>query len=501
MDRNLTFPVVPAPTKIADGKGSPLILDAEVSVTANSPAAHDAAEYLARALAEVGIAATALTPESAAVGTQIHLRLTSADFELNEDGLPGIAAESYELSITDTGAQISASAPAGLQHGATTVAQLLTKFENAWQLPEREIADSPRYAWRGFSLDIARSFIPLEEIKEIIDVLVDLKYNVLHLHLCDDQGWRLEIRSHPELTTISGETAVEGGRAGFLTQADYAELVEYAAARHILVVPEIDVPGHTHALLHALPLADVGRKAPEPYTGIEVGFSELRLDDPTAVSILTDILAEVAELTPGPWIHIGGDEPLVIPGERYATSVATAEKLVRDSGKKAIGWNEFVRGSQHTETLIQHWDHRTELAALANAARRGHRVIMSPASHVYLDMKYTQDYPHGQDWAGLIEVADSYEWEPSADVPNLNPDQIIGVEATIWTEKIPTREAMIEMLLPRLAPIAEVAWSANPEGERSLGDMEPRLVAQAARWERKGWPFYRSPQVQWSSAE
>src|SRR5690625_1222018 len=241
MDRNLTFPVVPAPTKIADGKGSSLILDAEVSVTSNSPAAQDAAEYLAQALAEVGIAATALTPESAPVGTQIHLRLTSADFELNADGLPGIAAESYELSITDTGAQISASAPAGLQHGATTVAQLLTKSENAWQLPEGEITDFPRYAWRGFSLDIARSFIPLEEIKEIIDVLVDLKYNVLHLHLCDDQGWRLEIRSHPELTTISGETAVEGGRAGFLTQDDYTDLVEYAAAHNVLIVPEIDV--------------------------------------------------------------------------------------------------------------------------------------------------------------------------------------------------------------------------------------------------------------------
>src|SRR5690625_2632783 len=344
MDRNLTFPVVPAPTKIADGKGSPLILDAEVSVTANSPAAHDAAEYLARALAEAGIAATALTPESAAVGIQIHLRLTSADFELNEDGLPGIEAESYELSITDTGAQISASAPAGLQHGATTVAQLLTQAEDAWQLPATEITDAPRYAWRGLSLDIARSFSPLEEIKEIIDVLVDLKYNVLHLHLCDDQGWRLQIRSHPELTKISGNTAVEGGRTGFLTQADYTELIDYAAARHILVVPEIDVPGHTHALLHALPLADVGRKAPEPHTGIEAGFSELRLDDPTAVATLTALLPAVRQLTPGPWIHIGGDEPLVIPGARSATPVARAETAGRDSGRTAIGWNEFVRG-------------------------------------------------------------------------------------------------------------------------------------------------------------
>jgi len=495
------FPIVPAPTKITENQGPPLRLDAKVSIIATTAAGQSVASFLADALAEIGIATAALAPGSSPEGTEIALDLTGDEHGPNADGLPGIEAESYRVSITDAGAKISASASAGLQHGATTLTHLLTQAEGTWSLPAVEITDSPRYAWRGLSLDIARSFSPLEEIKEIIDVLVDLKYNVLHLHLCDDQGWRLQIRSHPELTKISGNTAVEGGRTGFLTQADYTELIDYAAARHILVVPEIDVPGHTHALLHALPLADVGRKAPEPYTGIEAGFSELRLDDPTAVSILTDILAEVAELTPGPWIHIGGDEPLVIPGERYATSVATAEKLVRDSGKKAIGWNEFVRGSQHTESLIQHWDHRTELAALANAARRGHRIIMSPASHVYLDMKYTQDYPHGQDWAGFIEVADSYEWEPSAGVPNLNPDQIIGVEATIWTEKIPTREAILEMLLPRLAPIAEVAWSANPEGERSLADLEPRLVAQAARWERKGWPFYRSPQVQWSSAE
>src|SRR5690625_3548923 len=501
MDRNFTFPVVPPPTKIATSQGPALRLDAKVSVNYNSDQAQNAALYLINSLAEVGVEAADAGSDAPSDGVALSLSLTSENYAPNEDGLPGIEAETYQISVTHSGARITASSPAGLQHGVTTLTQLLERPAGTWQIPAVEITDEPRYAWRGLSLDISRSFSPLEEIKEIIDVLVDLKYNVLHLHLCDDQGWRLQIRSHPELTKISGNTAVEGGRSGFLTQADYIELIEYAAARHILVVPEIDVPGHTHALLHALPLADVGRKAPEPYTGIEVGFSELRLDDPTAVFILTDILAEVAELTPGPWIHIGGDEPLVIPGERYATSVATAEKLVRDSGKKAIGWNEFVRGSQHTETLIQHWDHRTELAALANAARRGHRVIMSPASHVYLDMKYTQDYPHGQDWAGLIEVADSYEWDPSTDVPNLNPDQIIGVEATIWTEKIPTREAMLEMLLPRLAPIAEVAWSANPEGERSLGDLEPRLVAQAARWERKGWPFYRSPQVQWSSAE
>ncbi|HLR56284.1 MAG TPA: family 20 glycosylhydrolase, partial [Actinomycetales bacterium] len=235
--------------------------------------------------------------------------------------------------------------------------------------------------------------------------------------------------------------------------------------------------------------------------GIEVGFSELRLDDPTAVSILTDILGEVAELTPGPWLHVGGDEPLVIPGERYATSVATAEKLVRDVGKKAIGWNESVRGVQDTRTVIQHWDYRTELAALANAARQGHRVIMSPAAHVYLDMKYTADYAHGQDWAGLIEVAESYEWDPATNVPNLDANQILGIEATVWTEKIHTREAMLEMLLPRLASIAEIAWSPRLEQDRELAQIAPRLAAQAARWERKDWPFYRSPQVDWSAAE
>src|SRR5690625_4909789 len=497
MDRNFTFPVVPAPTKIATSQGPALRLDAKVSVNYNSDQAQNAALYLINSLAEVGVEAAGAGSDAPSDGVALSLNLTSENYAPNEDGLPGIEAETYQISVTHSGAQITASSPAGLQHGVTTLTQLLEQPAGTWQIPAVEITDEPRYAWRGLSLDISRSFSPVEEIKEIIDVLVDLKYNVLHLHLCDDQGWRLQIRSHPELTKISGATAVEGGRSGYLTQDDYRELIAYASDRHVLIVPEIDVPGHTHALLHALPLADVGRKAPDPYTGIEVGFSEMRLDDPTALSILTDILTEVAELTPGPWLHVGGDEPLVIPGERYAASVAAAEKLVYDLGKKAIGWNEFVRGSKKTETLIQHWDHRTEMAALASGARRGHRVIMSPASNVYLDMKYTEDYEHGQDWAGLIEVADSYEWEPETNVPKLEAEQIIGVEATIWTEKIHMREAMLEMLLPRLAPIAEIAWSPRPEGERALADIEECLVAQAARWERKGWPFYRSQQVQW----
>lgn len=495
MDRDFTFPVVPAPTKITAQQGPALRIGTEVSVISNSDETKNVENYLAAGLSDYGIAVGSSAGDEQSA--QISLQLTAGGYEPDADGLPGIAAETYQLAINHTGVTITASAPAGLQHGVTTLLQLFEQPAGTWQLPAVEISDAPRYAWRGLSLDISRSFSPLDEIKEIIDVLVDLKYNVLHLHLCDDQGWRLQIRSHPELTKISGQTAVDGGRKGYLTQDDYRELITYAQQRHVLIVPEIDVPGHTHALLHALPLADVGRKAPDPYTGIEVGFSELRLDDPTALSILTDILTEVVELTPGPWIHVGGDEPLVIPGERYASSVAAAEKLVYDLGKKAIGWNEFVRGAKNTETVIQHWDHRTELPALANAGRRGHRVIMSPATNVYLDMKYTADYEHGQDWAGLIEVADSYEWEPTASVPNLADQQILGVEATIWTEKIHTREVMLEMLLPRLAPIAEVAWSPQPGSDRKLDQIAPRLNALARRWQQKGWPFYRSQQVEW----
>src|SRR5690625_2270225 len=198
MDRNNTFPIVPAPTKIAENQGPPLKLDAKVSVTTTTAAGQGVANYLADALAEMGISAAALAPGSPPEGTKIALDLTGDEHGPNADGLPGIGAESHQISITDAGAQISASAPAGLPHGATTLTHLLTLAEGTWSLPAVEITDSPRYSWRGFSLDIARSFSPLAEIKEIIDVLVDLKYNVLHLHLCDDQGWRLQIRSHPE---------------------------------------------------------------------------------------------------------------------------------------------------------------------------------------------------------------------------------------------------------------------------------------------------------------
>lgn len=495
-----TNAVIPAPVDLEHLEGTGLELKDHLPVTINHPAAHLAAEYFAEQLTvTTGYAAkiSETSGEAAASGSGVVLKLLGDDYAPNADGLPGIAAESYQLTVENGQATISADAPAGLQHGVTTLVHLISKTEDAFHVPAVKIEDSPRYSWRGLSVDISRSFIPLDELKEIVDVLADLKYNVLHLHLCDDQGWRLEIKAHPELTATSGKTAVDGGRSGFLTQAEYSELVQYAANRSILTVPEIDVPGHTHALLHALPIADVGRTAPEEYTGIEVGFSELRLDDPTAVSVLTDILIEVAELTPGPWIHIGGDEPLVIPPERYSDSVAVAERLVQEQGKKVIGWNESVRGVQDNNTLIQHWDPRTELPSLVAAARRGHRVIMSPATHVYLDMKYTKDHPFGQEWVGYVEVKDSYEWEPTDNVPNLPAEQIVGVEAAIWTEKIPSREATLSMLLPRLAPIAEVAWS--PQAERDLDAIAPRLAAQARRWEGRNWPYHPSPQVDWDA--
>ncbi|WP_448631410.1 family 20 glycosylhydrolase [Cellulomonas soli] len=313
--------------------------------------------------------------------------------------------------------------------------------------------------------------------------------------------------SRPLLTQRSSGSAVGGGPGGFLTAAQFAELVAYAQVRGITVVPEIDVPGHVNAALHAYGELVPDGRAPEPYTGTQVGFSRLHDAVPATAAFLADVLGGVASMTPGPWVHIGGDEALALDREEYVALVRRAADVVRAHGKGVVGWQEIAHAGLGEDTVVQYWDDRAgaqaDRDALVAAARAGARVLMSPGQHTYLDMVYDtatrlgdpEGPALGQDWAGPVELRDAYEWEPSTLVPGLPPEQVIGVEAALWTETLATLPGLTQMLLPRLAAVAEVAWTAPDR--RDWAGFRQRVAGQGTFWDRLGVSWYPSPQVDW----
>jgi hexosaminidase len=407
------------------------------------------------------------------------------------------AGPGYRLTVHSDRAFLSAADPVGLHQGAATLAQLIDPAHGT--VAPVAVADAPRFAWRGLGLDVARHFQDVATVTAVLDVMADLKLNVLHLHLTDDQGWRLEIPSRPGLTERSGGTAVGGDPGGFYTAEDYATLQARAADRGIVVVPEIDLPGHVNAALHAYgELTPSGEPAPE-YTGIDVGFSRLRADLPATAPFIRAVVADVAAMTAGAHLHIGGDEALEMSAAEYSELVRLAADAVRAAGKTVVGWQEVARADLPPGTVVQYWDTRTDVEADADvvtaAARAGARVLLSPAPRTYLDMKWGATAPLGLEWAGHIELRDAYEWEPLDLLPDVPASSVLGVEAALWSETVRTPDDLFTLLLPRLAAFAEVAWSA-PE-RRDWDGFATRLRAVAPRWTAAGLPWYRSPQIDW----
>jgi hexosaminidase len=405
---------------------------------------------------------------------------------------PELAPEEYRVAVHSARIFVEAGDVAGLVHAIVTLRQLLT---DDGEIPAVQIADRPRFGWRGLSIDVARHFVPLPDLKAIVGLMALYKLNVLHLHLTDDQGWRLALRSRPELVRRSSATAVGGDTGGFYGPEDFADITTFAAARGIRVVPEIDVPGHVNAATHAYGELNPDGKPTDEYTGIEVGFSRLHADLPATEPFLRDVFTEVAGMTTADHVHIGGDEVLTMEPDEYAALVAIAADAVRRAGKQVVGWQEIAHTPLEPGTVVQFWDGRADPAAFVVAAQRGARFLMSPGSHAYLDMKYDASTELGLEWAGHIELRDAYEWEPTTLVEGLPADAVIGVEAAIWTETLRDLPALTSMLLPRLAAVAEVAWTA-PE-DRSFDDFRARVASHAHLWDGLGLAWYPSPQVSW----
>jgi hexosaminidase len=340
-------------------------------------------------------------------------------------------------------------------------------------------------------LDVARHFLGVSDVEHLIDVMALYKLNRLHLHLSDDQGWRLQIVSRPRLTTHGARTAVGGGAGGYYTQAQYRDLVAYARRRYVTVVPEIDMPGHSTAALSSYPSLTCKGKAPPVFTGIGVTANALCVRKASTYSFLEDVLREVARLTPGRYIHIGGDEAAATAPADYVRFIERAQQLVARFGKRVIGWDEIAHADLRKTTVVQHWYG----GGAATAARRGAKVIMSPAEHAYLDQKYNASTRLGLNWAGYVSVEDAYRWDPVTELRGVGARSVLGVEAPLWTETITTTADMDYMFFPRLIGIAEIGWS--PRAGRNWNEYRLRLGAQAERLDALGVNFYRSPNVPW----
>lgn len=412
------------------------------------------------------------------------------------DGGPG-ADETYQVVVRAGRVEVRSPSIAGLVHGVVTLRQLATVEEGTVRIPAVRIQDAPRFAWRGLSIDVARHFFGVEDLKGVIGLMAHYKLNVLHLHLTDDQGWRLHVPSRPKLTELSSDAAVGGDRGGFYTPGDFAALTEYAAARGIRVVPEIDVPGHVNAALHAYGELTPSGEPTDAYDGIDVGFSRLHVDLPATRPFLEAVFTDVAAMTAGEHVHIGGDEVLTMEPEEYARFVALAAQVVRAAGKEVVGWQEIAHTPLEPGTVVQYWDTRVDPEPFVRAAREGARLLMSPGSKAYLDMKYDASFPLGLEWAGRIEVRDAYDWEPTTLIEGLPAESVIGVEAAVWTETLRTVDDLTTMLLPRLAAVAEVAWT--PPEVRDWADFRGRLARHGQFWDHLGVAWYRSPQVDWST--
>jgi len=348
----------------------------------------------------------------------------------------------------------------------------------------------PRFDWRGAMLDVARHFFGVDDVKRYIDLISHYKMNRLHLHLSDDQGWRIEIHSWPRLTEIGGSTQVGGEKGGFYTQEQYKEIVAYARGRHVTIVPEIDTPGHTNAALASYAELNSSEEAPVLYEGTQVGLSTLWIKSEITYTFLNDVIGELATLTPTPYIHIGGDEARSTPEEDYKYFIKRVQEIVASHGKIAVGWSEIGEAELLPDTIAQIWIP----AGYENARRQGAKMILSPASKIYLDMKYDTSSPLGLDWAGLVSVKDAYDWEPGSFMEGLEESDILGLEAPLWTETILTIKDIEYMAFPRLPGVAELAWSTK---DRSWEEYRQRLAAHGKHMQVLEINYFRSPDVDW----
>ncbi len=517
-----TLSVVPAPTSIDASGRRAFALTAQTPITGADVAAEDAAATLRALIAT----RTGLAREAGATAPATPQPASERGIHLSIDA-DGGAAESYRLTVTEASVTLTGADAAGLFYGIQTLVQLIASHDDAWTIPAATIADAPRFAYRGVMLDVARHFHGPDTVKAYIDRAASLKFNALHLHLTDDQGWRLQLDSQPALTAKASGTSVGGGPGGFFTQDDYREIVSYAAARHMIVVPEVDVPGHTHAVSLARPelceqpvlsehvletIRIHGGAVPvngAAYDGMAVGFSSLKIHEEATYAFLTEVLAEIAALTPAPYLHVGGDEALGTDPADFALFMERVTTIVAGLGKTPIAWHEAgSTAGLAPGTVGQYWGFVQPLDGMDEKSRTfvrgGGALILSPSDAIYLDMKFDADSPLGLTWArGVTSAQRAYEWEPASVIDGIGDEHILGVEAPLWTETVADLAAIDALAFPRIAAAAEAAWSpaVGASDLRTWESFRARVGTLGPLWRSQGIAFTPLAEIDWAPTE
>lgn len=485
--------LIPKPLKtIATHSAFGLDSATAIYTTATDPQFEEVGRFLAEKI-KVQIGLELMVNDSA---TQKLERLIYIN---QTDSLELESPEAYQLYIKKDSILINATTASGAFRAIQTLRQLIPVKSNdtltdhpLWPVPSGQITDAPKFGYRAAMLDVARHFFEVDEVKKFIDILAYYKYNTLHLHLSDDQGWRIEIKSWPKLTEIGALTEVGGGKGGFFTQEDYKEIVAYAAQRHMVIVPEIDMPGHTNAASLSYPFLNGNGKPLKPYTGTQVGFSTFDTQKDTVYAFIEDVIREIAAISPGPYFHIGGDESHVTEKKGYIQFVERVEKLVGKHGKRAIGWDEIAQADIDGSTVVQYWNNPKNAL---KAAQGGSKIIFSPANRAYLDMKYDSLSKYGLNWAGMISVQHGYDWDPETFVEGLPLESILGLETPLWSETIDDLGSLEYLAFPRALGYAELGWS--PSEHIDWEDYQQRLARQLPYFEAMEINYYPTKSVNW----
>jgi hexosaminidase len=440
--------------------------------------------------------AVAVVPASAAPACAGDLVLTTTG------GDSTLGNEGYSLTITADQVKLSAYQAEGVFRGVQTLRQLLpaaietgTVSAGPWGIATGTIRDLPRFAWRGAMLDVARHFFGVQDVETYLDLLAYYKINTFHFHLSDDQGWRIVINSWPNLASYGGSTEVDGGPGGYYTQADYSAIVAYAKDRYITVVPEIDMPGHTSAALASYANLNCSGVSPPLDTNILVGISSLCVSADPTYMFASDVIREVAGLSPGPYFHVGGDEATATTSADFQAFFARVEPFVQTAGKQMVGWDAIGQlTSLLPGTVVQYWA-PADAPFVMDAIGQNAKVLMSPDNKAYMDMKYDPTTVLGRNWVGYIDEETAYTWDPAALLSGVTDAQIVGVEAPLWTETLVTLSDIEYMAFPRIAGYAEIGWS--PATGRSWDEYKTRIGSQGPRLRALGVNYHTSSLIPW----
>ncbi|MFC9694168.1 family 20 glycosylhydrolase [Kribbella sp. NPDC056951] len=468
---------------------------------------------------------------SADAASAVRLTLSSAGLDV-VPAVAGVRAdgvevdERYGLEVSPEGIHVWGATEEGVFRGLTTLRQLIAV--HGTDIPCQRIIDGPRFAWRGLSFDVVRTFHPPETVRRVIDMCALYKLNVLHLHLTDDQGWRFEVAARPELIKFGSLGAMADRPGGYYTPLELAELNRYAEERFVTLVPEIDFPGHTGAVSRAYPdLTTELPGIPLPNGG-HLEFHSLDPADPEVWTFVEDVAdALIPQFPRSAYLHIGGDEAWGMSDEAHAAFVRRAADLVRAKGKQVVGWQETARANTAQSDLTQYWLDIQDIDAISarpdipefliehlakarhdvpKALERGSKLLVSATTYLYFDRPHAapSNDPAQEETRARVglrayqpaSIQDGIAWDPVDNTPGVtSDDQLAGIEAAVWCETVTSRDDLEFLLLPRLPGAAERAWSHTTPTDWPT--YAAHLAAQSPTWNHRGWTYFKSSEIDW----